>query len=87
MSTYEPLLVLKRHQSFRRNVMPFYEQSWFNAQLHSYTTSLTLFYFPSWSWSYTSWIDSYLWNHCPSPLMLWVQIPLMTKCTRYNLMW
>jgi hypothetical protein len=29
-----------------------------------------------WSWSYGSWIYNYLWNHCLSPLMLWVQILL-----------
>ena len=33
---------------------------------------------PSWSWSYSS---------CLSPLMLWVLIPLMARCTQYNIMW
>ena len=41
----------------------------------------------SWSWSYGSWIYNYLWNQCLSPLKLWVQIPLMARCTRYNFMW
>ena len=30
----------------------------------------------SWSWSYSSWINNYLWNQCLLPLMLWVRIPL-----------
>ena len=30
------------------------------------------------------WIYNYLWNHCLSPLKLWVRIPLMARCTRYN---
>ena len=30
---------------------------------------------PSWSWSYCSWIYNYPWNHCLSPLKLWVRIP------------
>ena len=32
---------------------------------------------PSWSWSYGSWIYNNLCNQCPSPLTLWVRIPLM----------
>ena len=31
---------------------------------------------PSWSWSYGCWIYDYLCNQYPSPLMLWVRIPL-----------
>ena len=42
---------------------------------------------PSWSWLYGSWIYNYLCNQCLSPLKLWVWIPLMVKCTRYNIMW
>ena len=42
---------------------------------------------PSWSWSYGSWIYNYLCNQCISPLTLWVRIPLMARCTRYNVMW
>jgi hypothetical protein len=30
------------------------------------------------------WIYNYLWNHCLSLLKLWVRIPLMARCTRYN---
>ena len=30
---------------------------------------------PSWSWSYGSWIYSYLCNYCLSPLTFWVRIP------------
>ena len=40
-----------------------------------------------WSWSYWSWIYSYLCNQYLSPLKLCVWIPLMEKCTRYNIMW
>jgi hypothetical protein len=39
------------------------------------------------SWSYGSWIYSYLCNQCLLPLTLWVRIPLMARCTRYNIMW
>jgi hypothetical protein len=41
----------------------------------------------SWSWSYGSWIYYYLCNQCLSPHKLWVRIPLMVRCTRYNIMW
>ena len=39
------------------------------------------------SWSYVSCIYNYLCKQCLSTLKLWVQIPLMAKCTRYNIMW
>jgi len=43
---------------------------------------------PSWSWSYVCWIYNYLCNQClVSPLKLWVRIPLMARCIRYNIMW
>jgi len=42
---------------------------------------------PSWSWSDGSWIYNYLCNHFLSPLKLWVRIPLMARCIRYNIMW
>ena len=42
---------------------------------------------PSWSWSYGSWIYNYVYIQCLSALNLWVRIPLMTVCTRYNIMW
>jgi hypothetical protein len=38
----------------------------------------------SWSWLYGSWINDYLCNRCLSPLKLWVWIPHMARCTRYN---
>jgi hypothetical protein len=41
----------------------------------------------SWSWSYGSWIKNYLCHQCLSPQKLWVQIPLMGRCIRYNIMW
>jgi len=31
---------------------------------------------PSWLWSYGSWIYNYICNQCLSPLSLWVRIPL-----------
>ena len=39
------------------------------------------------SWSDGYWIYSYLCNQCLSPLKLRVWIPLMARCTRYNIMW
>jgi len=42
---------------------------------------------PSWSWSYGSWIYSYLCNQCISPLTLWIRTPLMSRCTRCSIMW
>ena len=44
-------------------------------------------YGSSWSWSYVTWIYSYPCNQCLSPLKLWVRIPFMASCTRYNIMW
>jgi len=35
---------------------------------------------------YGSWIYNYLYNQCISLLKLWVRIPLMARCTRYNIM-
>jgi len=37
---------------------------------------------PKWLWSYGSWIYNYLCNQCLSQLRLWVQIPIMARCTR-----
>jgi hypothetical protein len=42
---------------------------------------------PSWSLLYGSWIYNCLCNEYLSTLTLWVRIPLMTRCTRYNIMW
>jgi len=42
---------------------------------------------PTWSLSYGSWIYNYLCNQCWSPLKLWILIPLMVRCTRYNIIW
>jgi len=36
---------------------------------------------PSWPWSYGSWIYNYLCNRRLSPLMVWVRIPLRARCT------
>ena len=52
--------------------------------LAMYNMLLNLYHFlicrlqgPLWSWSYGSWIYSYLCNQCLLPLTLWVWIPLM----------
>jgi len=42
---------------------------------------------PAWSWSCGSWIYYYLCNQRLSPLNLWVRIPIMARCTRYNILW
>jgi hypothetical protein len=42
---------------------------------------------PSCSWSYGSWICNYLRNQCIPPLISWVWIPLMVRCTLCNIMW
>jgi hypothetical protein len=34
-----------------------------------------------------SWLYDYLCNQCLSPLNLWVWIPLMARCTRFNNTW
>jgi len=39
---------------------------------------------PSWSW-YCSWIYNYMCNQCLSSLKLWVRIPFMARCARYNI--
>ena len=39
------------------------------------------------SWSYGSWIYNYQCNQCLSSLKLWVWIPFMVRCTRYNILW
>jgi len=39
---------------------------------------------PSWPISCCSWIYNYLCNQCRLSLKLWVRIPLMVRCTRYN---
>jgi len=41
----------------------------------------------SWPWSYGSWIYNYLCTQCLSPLKLWVRIPLMARCIRYNIIY
>ena len=38
---------------------------------------------PSWPWSYDSWNYNYLCNQCLSPLMLWVRISIMARCTTF----
>jgi hypothetical protein len=38
----------------------------------------------SWLWSYGSWIYNYICNQCLSPLMLWVQVLILTRCTTLN---
>ena len=55
--------------------------------LLSYMPYTTCIMEPSWLWSYCSWIYNYLCNQCLSSLKLWVRIPLMERCTRYNIIW
>ena len=33
------------------------------------------------------WIFNHLCNQFLSPLKLWVRVPLMARCTQYNIMW
>jgi hypothetical protein len=42
-----------------------------------------------WSWQYFRWIYNhmYMYNQCLPPLKLWVRIMLMTRFTRYSIMW
>jgi hypothetical protein len=42
---------------------------------------------PSWSWSYGSWIYNYQCNQCLSSQKLWVRIPVIARCTGYNIKW
>jgi hypothetical protein len=61
---------------------------WINSSPSFYCLSITWHHnLCRWSWSYGSWIYNYLCNQCLSPPMLWVQIPLMVRCSRYNIMW
>jgi hypothetical protein len=41
----------------------------------------------TWLWSYGSCIYNYLCNQCLSLLKLWGGIPLISRCTRCNIMW
>jgi hypothetical protein len=61
----------------------------FRVSIHS-TCHIVIFFSIeglSWSWSCGSWIYNYLCNQCLSSLTLLIPIPLMARCTRYNLMW
>ena len=40
-----------------------------------------------WSWSFDNWIYNYICNNCLSALTFLVRIPLMVRCTLYNIMW
>jgi len=56
----------------------------------SFTLSMTFITVsrgPSWPWSYGSWIYNCLCNQCPSPLMLWVRISIMARCTTWIIKW
>ena len=54
-------------------IKPKYYWTWHNYSNHNA-------WGPSWSWSYGSWIY-YLRNQCLSPLMLWLRISIMARCT------
>ena len=60
----------------------FFPRKEINMSFDALLWSITL-YGPSWSWSYGSWVYNYPCNQCLLPLMLWVRIPLMARCTRY----
>jgi hypothetical protein len=52
-----------------------------NIHLHVHIQSVPTITKPFLLWTYGTWIYNYLCNQCPSPLKLWVLIPLMAKCT------
>ena len=56
--------------------------------IYIFIMSVCVYVGPSWSWSYGSWIYNYMYlcNQYLSPLTLWIRIPLMARCTRYNFM-
>ena len=41
----------------------------------------------SWTWSHGSWVYNYLCNQCLLSLKLWIWIPFIARCNRYNIMW
>jgi len=49
----------------------------FNHNIYNLSKSIYIL----WSWLYDSWFYSHLCNQCLSPLMLWVWILLMARCT------
>ena len=55
-----------------------HRQKTFECKLCSHISKLSR---PSWSWSFGIWIYNYPCNQCLSPLMLWVWVPLMMRCT------
>jgi hypothetical protein len=55
-----------------------HRQKTFECKLCSHISKLSG---PSWSWSFGIWIYNYPCNQCLSPLMLWVWVPLMMRCT------
>ena len=57
--------------------------------LYAYLIScnLLILSWPSWSWSYGSWIYNFLCNQYLSLLKLWIRIMLMARNTPYNIMW
>ena len=68
---------------------PIYYKSYFTFLLLFHHPNMYVFYTMSGP-SYGIWITTtflYLCNPCLSPLKLWVRIPLMPRCTRYNIMW
>ena len=47
---------------------------------------ISIFFICIWR-RFCRWLYNYLCNQCLSPLTLWVWIPLMARCTLYNIMW
>ena len=69
-----------------------YFQPWSRYPTYKNILWLLLFYWlkkrgPSWSCSYDRCIYNYLSNRFLSLLQLWARIPLISRCTRYNIMW
>ena len=69
------------NSNYSRNIWQYFWQTIkFNCVLIWYKKK-SLFWGPSWSWSYSSWIYSYLCNHSLSTLMLWVRILFVARYT------
>ena len=67
--------------------MWYYHYWWNHVVLTLLAKPWDIYLGPSWSWSFGSWIDNYLWNERLSPSELWVRTSFMVRCTRYNIMW
>jgi hypothetical protein len=55
--------------------------------IYKYYYFLIIYRWPSWPWSYCSWIYNYLCNQCLSPLMLYDGISMRARCTTLCDLW